>query len=158
MAIFLSVVAGYYALTVSPWVDRHVLFPTLEICARASSYLLNLGGAATSLNGVRIEGPDFSITVRRGCDPADPIMFFGAAVLAFPAPLRRKALGFLIGAALLFAINLARIITLYLAGKARLPWFESLHQELWPAVFIVSAVLIWFAWLQWVRKKPPAHV
>jgi exosortase H (IPTLxxWG-CTERM-specific) len=151
--LFLLVIVGFYALTLSPWVDAHVLLPVLQVSAEGASFVINLLGGATKLSGVIIQGPDFSVAVRRGCDPLEPIVLFGAAVLAFRSPVRRKILGFVFGASLLFGINLLRITTLYAAGRARVSCFNALHQEWWPAFYIVVTILIWLAWLQWLRKE-----
>jgi len=106
-----------------------------------------------------IRGTEFAIAVRRGCDPAEPVMLFGAAVMAYPAPLPRKVWGFLLGASTLFGINLLRIVTLYLAGRAHLPWFESLHQEWWPAAYVVAAIALWLVWLRWTQiRRIECHV
>jgi exosortase/archaeosortase family protein len=84
-------------------------------------------------------------------------MLFGVAVIAFPAPGRRKFWGVAAGAVILFCLNLARLISLYLTGKARVSWFYARHQEWWPALFIFAAVAMWLAWLQWARGWSPGH-
>lgn len=153
LAVFLGCVIVYYALTLVPWVDRHLLYPVLELTAHSASALLNLIGAATSVRGVVVQGADFAVAVRRGCDPLEPILLFSAAVLAFPAPLKFKLGGWLLGAPLLFALNQVRITSLFLAGRARLSWFYPLHQEWWPALFIFAAVVLWLVWLRCVRVR-----
>ncbi len=153
LLLFLLLAAGFYAITLSSWVDRHLLFPVLGWSAEASSALLNLVGQNTTCSGVVIKGSDFSVAVRRGCDPIDPIVLFGAAILAYPAALGRKAAGFLIGAATIFGLNLVRIATLYWTGRAKSDLFESLHKEWWPAFFILLSLALWLVWLQWVRKQ-----
>jgi exosortase H (IPTLxxWG-CTERM-specific) len=157
IATFLAVVAAFYVITLPDWVDRHVLFPVMEISARGASWLLNLGGAHTILDGVCIRGANFSVAVRRGCDPIEPIVLLSAALLAFPSSWPWKAYGFLFGAIALFVLNLIRIASLYLAGEAQVPWFESLHQEWWPAFFILAALLIWFGWLRIKPRSGVAH-
>ena len=150
-ALFLCLIGGYYALTLVPWVERHVMFPVLEVSAQGASLLLNLAGAGTTQTGIVIQGPQFTVAVRRGCDPVESIVLFSAAVLAFPVPTRKKFSVLALGAAFLFALNLVRIVSLYFAGRARVSWFETLHQEWWPAMFIFAALLMWLAWLRRVK-------
>lgn len=155
---FAGLLILYYALTLWGWVDEHALFPLLKFTARLASGLLNLFGSDTMTQGVVIQGKGFSIAVRRGCDPAEPIMLFGTAVMAFPGSFRRKLPGFLLGAVVLFAINLIRIASLYWVGKSYPAWFDALHQEWWPAAYIFTAVLLWLLWLRWAAKSPiPQH-
>lgn len=153
-AIFLGLVGGYYVLTVVPWVDHYLMLPVMVNSAQITSWLLNLTGAKTLAEGFVIQGPEFAVAVRRGCDPLEPIMLLGAAILAFPAPAWRKVWGFVPGAFLLFWLNIVRIASLYWAGQAKAAWFNSFHEEIWPAFFICVALLLWLFWLRWVQGKP----
>ncbi len=146
---FMVIVAVYYGLTVIPWVDRCLIYPVLEFTANGASKILNLFGCHTTLKGVVIQGPDFAVAVRRGCDPLEPIMLFCTAIVAFPSSWRPKLWGIAAGSILLYSLNLARIVSLYLLKRSQSAWFYSVHQEWWPALFIVIAILLWFVWLRW---------
>jgi exosortase H (IPTLxxWG-CTERM-specific) len=146
---FAAIVTVYYGLTVIPWVDRHLMYPVLEFTAAGASKLLNLFGCPTTLKGVVIQGSDYAVAVRRGCDPLEPIMLFCAAIVAFPSVWRPKLWGMTVGGTFLYSLNLARIASLYLLGRRQSAWFYSLHQEWWPALYIVSAILVWLVWLRW---------
>ena len=146
---FAAIVAVYYGLTVIPWVDRYLIYSVLEITAAGSSKLLNLLGCPTTFKGVVIQGSDFAVAVQRGCDPLEPIMLFCAAIVAFPSAWQLKLGGMAAGGGFLFILNLVRIVSLYLLGRCRSPWYYSLHQEWWPALFIVIAMLLWLLWLRW---------
>ena len=153
LGLFASMVAVFYILTAIPWVDRHLVYPVLELTADGASALLKLMGSQNTVKGVVIQGGDFSVAVRRGCDPLEPSMLFCAAVIAFPSAWRPKLLGMTVGVVFLFCLNLTRILTLYWSGKNHSGWFESLHQEWWPALFIVCALLLWLAWLRWLLYR-----
>jgi len=152
LLIFLSAVTAYYIATLVPWVDQNILFPILELTARASSFLVNLTGETTTTKEIVIQGQTFAVAVRRGCDPLEPIALFGAAVIAFPAPWKRKVVGLTVGAALLFTLNLLRIVSLYLLGERKSGLFEMVHLELWPAFFIMISLGFWVLWLIWIRQ------
>lgn len=156
---FCCLVAAYYVLTVIPWVDRNLMYPVLELTARASSALLNLTGSGTTVQGIVIRGPGFAAAIQRGCDPLEPMVLFGAAVAAYPAPVRKKLCGLMVGTSLLFSLNLVRIATLYWAGRSHASWFETAHLEVWPALFILVSIMLWAAWVSWTRRSsrtPPA--
>ena len=157
LLIFLGIVGAYYALTLVPWVDGNILYPLLQLSAQTSSLLLNVTGENTTTKGIVIQGTTFAVAVRRGCDPLEPIALFGAAVIAFPAPSRRKAMGLAIGAALLFTLNVLRIVSLYWLGRHKSVWFETVHLELWPAFFIIVSLSLWVLWLIWIRRTQPGY-
>jgi exosortase H (IPTLxxWG-CTERM-specific) len=156
LLLFLGLVAAYYLITLIPWVDRNILYPVLEFSARSSSLLINLAGERTTTNGIRIQGPTFAVAVRRGCDPLEPIVLLGSAIIAFPASWKRRVLGIAVGGSLLFLINILRITSLYWLGKGKSHLFETVHLELWPALFILLSLILWVLWLLWVRHNDTA--
>lgn len=69
LAIFLALVAAYYALTLSPWVDAHVLFPVMKASARGASATLGALGVRTTAKGVLVQGPRYACRVETCSDP-----------------------------------------------------------------------------------------
>ena len=153
LALFLSILGCYYLLTLSPLVDRYLIYSTLECTADASGWLLSLAGRSATVHGVTIQGPDFAIRIQRGCDPLEPIILFGAAVIAFRAPLRKKLPGILVGGLVLFALNLIRILSLCWTIRNYPGWFETVHQEWWPALFIILSLVLWVVWIRWAQES-----
>ena len=152
IVVFLLVIGGYFGLSSLDWVDREVVLPVLKVSAAGASWLLSLMGVVTQIDGVVVKGPEFSVAVRSGCDPLAPIALMSGAMLGFPASWRQRLLGMVGGGLILFGLNLVRVASLYLTGRAHSSWFYSLHQEWWPAAFIVIALLLWWAWLNWVQQ------
>jgi exosortase H (IPTLxxWG-CTERM-specific) len=152
LVIFLCGVAVYYLVTLIPWVDRNILFPVLQLTAQACSFLIGLSGDHTTVSGIVIQGPTFSVAVRRGCDPFDPIALFSVAVIAFPAPRKWKVLALALGGFLLFTLNVVRVFSLYWLGRSKSAFFQTIHLELWPAFFIMVCLSLWVLWLIWLRR------
>jgi len=94
----------------------------------------------------------FAIVIRRGCDAVEPAWFFCAAIIAFPVAFKRKILGMLVGVSLLLALNLVRIVSLYFIGWRIPALFSAAHLELWPVLFILSALVMWIGWIRWTRR------
>jgi exosortase/archaeosortase family protein len=117
--------------------------------------------AAASLwpfdHAVRAVGHDIvgrtSLTVAKNCDAMDVQILFAAAVLAFPAPWSRRALGLVGGIALLTFVNVVRIAILYYLQLGSPRAFEWVHAELAPLVLVATAVAC-FVW--WTRAAEPA--
>lgn len=152
IVIFLLVVGGYFGLAAVPWVDQAIVLPVLKFSASGAAGLLALFGVAAQSEGVLVKGREFSVAVRSGCDPLAPIALMSGAMLGFPSNWRKRWIGILSGAVVLYGLNIVRIASLFLTGRARSSWFYSLHQEWWPAFFIVVALLIWWGWLNWVGR------
>jgi exosortase H (IPTLxxWG-CTERM-specific) len=156
LGVFFATVAVYYSLTLSPWVDANALYPVMKVSARGTSALLNLIGVKTTVEGVVVRGTGYSVAVRRGCDPLEPIVLFAAGVVAFPAPWRRRLPALAAASVLLFGLNLVRIVSLYLLGAGKSSMLESVHLWCWPAFFIICSLALWVLWLRWIRNPIPS--
>jgi exosortase H (IPTLxxWG-CTERM-specific) len=158
--VFGLLLGVFYAATLSSFFHRTLFPATMRLNARLSAPLLNALGQATTVSGSSIASARFSIDVARGCDAVEPAALFAAAVLAFPAPWRRKWPGLALGVLLLFALNLGRIVSLFLVGVYWPRLFHSLHADVWQVVFIVLAIVCWAGWIQWAlaRRAAAPHV
>jgi exosortase H (IPTLxxWG-CTERM-specific) len=158
LTVFGVLLGAYYALILLPASDR-ALYEYLRINARLANAILNALGQITQVDETTIRSADMSVSVRRGCDAIEPAWFFCAAVLAFPAPWRRKWFPLIAGTAVVLALNLARIVSLFLIGRWWPRFFPMAHLELWPAAFIVTAVLLWLWWIRSTlpEKSAPSH-
>ena len=137
---------AFYACTAVPWF-RSDFFPWyLGANAHLANAILRMMGEDTVMSGSSITSPRFGLTIQRGCDAIEPIALLVAAVLAFPAPRRSKFAAVLAGTALLLGLNLVRIVSLYFTGVWFPRFFETMHVDVWQALFIVIAMILWLAW------------
>jgi exosortase H (IPTLxxWG-CTERM-specific) len=120
--------------------------------ADISGSLLAYFGHDIRVTGDTISSPDFSVNLRHGCDAVEPTALFVFAVLAFPAPLLRKIPGVVAGVLLLANINVVRIISLFLTGVYFPDFFHTMHVDVWQALFIFFAVVLWVVWALWAGK------
>lgn len=148
--------ALFYGATLAPLFKR-TLFPGyLRTNARAASAILNVMGAQTSVSGFQVSSSQFGVDIRRGCDAVEPTALYLAALLAFPAPLRRKLPGILVGVIVLALVNLVRIVSLFLVGLHWPKLFATMHGEVWQILFILLSVVLWAFWIRWAMKPQPA--
>lgn len=143
----------YYVFALVPWVDEELFPAYLRTNAQASSAILNGLGQTCHVENATIRSPQFSITIKRGCDAFEPSWLFCAAVLAFPASWRRRLSGMAIGVAVILALNLIRIVSLYYVGLHLPGFFETIHLEVWPVIFMLVALLLWLNWISWSRRN-----
>jgi exosortase/archaeosortase family protein len=115
--------------------------------AEATAWLLRLLGAGVSAQGTLLEVKDLRFAVVTDCTPLGPMLLLWGAILAFPAPLRSKLLGMVLGGALLTALNLVRMVSLILLGMARPELLPVAHLLVWQSVMVLAAVMLWLAWL-----------
>ena len=92
-----------------------------------------------------LQSPLADLVIVRGCDGAGVLFLVMAAILAFPASLKQKLIGLLLGVAFMYTLNLVRIIGLYFVVAYHNDWFLLVHTYLAPTLFIIVACLF-FAW------------
>jgi len=152
---FAVLMGAYYAIAATPWFD-HLLNRLLHWNALVSGAALNLLGQGTVTTDTFIRSAHFSVNIRRGCDAVEPVWYFSAAILSFPARPGQKLAGIAAGAVLICAANVLRIVSLFLIGVYFPRSFGIAHLEIWPALLILFASCLWIAWLVWARRTP-AH-
>ena len=102
-----------------------------------------------------VPGHAFPLPIVPGCDGLEALGLFCAAVLASPVPLRSRLAFAAIGSVGVFAINILRIVSLFLVGAHFPKRFELLHWDLWPGLLIL---VIMSSWMIWARRAFRAHV
>jgi len=137
----------FYLLTHANWFEV-VRTPLIKVYTALSSILLSIFGYNMSSNGSILTNGAFSVDVQEGCDAVVPTILFITAVLVFPTAWKHKLRGLLFGVPALFAINLFRIITLFLTGLYIPSLFDFMHVEFWQALFILATVIIFIYWLR----------
>ena len=69
-----------------------------------------------------------------------------AAVLAFPASWKSRLAGLGLGILAIQAVNLVRVVALFLTGVYFPRIFDTSHTVIWQTVVILFGVLLWIFW------------
>lgn len=146
LILFCALLAGSFTLISVNWVNDHVIEPFTAGIARVSGATLNLLGQDVRIQGTVLRGSRFAVNIRNGCNGIEAMLIFLAAVLAFPAPWRARLIGLAIGAVAIQAINLVRVVALFLTGAYFQSWFNASHTVVWQTVVILFSVLLWILW------------
>ncbi len=144
-----------YGLLALPFSEK-ILYSYLEANAWASHLILNALGQGTQVSEVTIRSSSssFAIAIRRGCDAVEPTGLLCGAILAFPALFVRKLAGIVAGMIVLQVLNLIRIVTLFVIGSHfSKSFFDSVHLEIWPALFIIVAIACFVGWKGWALEE-----
>ena len=143
----------FYVVLLSDYFQKNIQVKIIAVDASISSFILNIFGMNTKTSREMILSPEFSISIARGCDALEAMGLFASALLSFPARWKHKLIGFFAGIAILFALNIGRIISLYLTGVHFPKAFEFMHVEVWQGIFILFALGLWIFWIRWTRKE-----
>lgn len=141
--VFASVALGLVGLTYTPLAD-----PLNELScavsyrgAQAALSVLGVPHTADAAHRVLSHG-SFAVEVTGLCGGVRAIALWAAVMILMAAPRRQKVIHFLLGAAALMLLNIARIAHLFHAGAHRSPSFALYHEWVWPAA-IVGVILLY---------------
>ena len=113
--------------------------------------LLRAVGAKAWVAGSSIGVPGFTVEIKNNCNAIYEIGLYAAAIFAYPAPIRQRLAGFLLGAGVLYLVNLLRVISLLAIGRYW-PWgFQQAHVYVWQALFLAVVAALWLGWVGRVR-------
>ncbi len=132
------------------------LAPLTAWTAQATVSVLELFEADVARQATILRHPGgFAYEIYFRCTGILPVASLGVAIVAFPAgSWRRKLIGLALGAPLIVAINLLRLVHLFELGVARPELFSFAHSVLWEAGIVLAVVGVWAAWLAWIRERP----
>jgi exosortase H (IPTLxxWG-CTERM-specific) len=142
-AILLAVL--YLPLTLQP-VDTAVVVPFSRGIAIVSGALLNAIGQHVTVSGVVLMAGGKAVSIQNGCNGIEAIVFLVAAILAFPATWRQRFVGLVASIVIVQALNLLRVITLFLLNLYRPQWFEMFHLAVWQTVIGGAAIALFYVW------------
>ncbi|NOT38724.1 MAG: archaeosortase/exosortase family protein [Saprospiraceae bacterium] len=148
--LFIGILIALLLLPRSTTYQNTVEKPIGGIYSSLAAVVLNLFGYnLEKTEDTELSGPQFSMNVSKGCDAVAPMIMLITAITLYPsASIRKKFKGIAIGCALLFALNLLRIVSLYLIGIHANSWFDFFHVEFWQAIFIFIALLYFVNWIR----------
>jgi exosortase H (IPTLxxWG-CTERM-specific) len=134
---------------------QHVLVvPLNRHLAWMTEKSLRLVGVHASSSGPAVALSGFSVEIRSNCNAIYEVALYAAAVWAYPASRRDRLIGTLVGAGVLYVVNLVRILTLLALGGLQPAWFEATHLYVWQALFLLVVATCWIGWVS--RLRPVA--
>ncbi len=133
------------ALALAP-VDEAVVRPFTAGIAHICGAILRATGEPVTVQGTQIRSETFSVEIENGCNGLETVLLYASAVLAFPAPWRKRLSGLLLGMAAIQAFNLLRVVTLFWIGAHRPALFQTSHTVIWQSLVVIFGVLLFLAW------------
>lgn len=143
---FVVALGAFYLLVAIQPVNDHIVVPFTEVLVRVSTAILSAIGEKTQSVGTVIQSPSFAVDVKNGCNGIEAALLLVAAMLAFPAVPKQRAIGIAAGLAVIQAVNLFRIVSLFWLGVHHRNIFELFHAAIWQTALILLAVGIFIVW------------
>lgn len=141
-----------FGIEVIPWVDQHLIKTYIAGVTWMAGNLINLAGGLADVNKAIIQHPinSFAIMVANGCSGLEAVILLVAGILAFPATLRQRIIGCIVGTITIVTLNLLRIISLYYLGQYSQTWFNWAHVYAWDNLIMIDALVAFFLWVRWL--------
>lgn len=122
--------------------------------AWTAALVLRVLGISAAAAGAVVSAGGFAVEIKSNCNAIYEFGLYAAAVGAYPTSIGAKAAGLLIGGGVLYAVNIARVVSLLALGLYAREWFEVSHLYVWQALFFATVVACWFGWV--LRLRPRA--
>ncbi len=146
LLVFILTLGGGFTLLSLHSVNENFVEPFTAGVAKASGVALKLIGQDIEMQGTIIRSPRFAVNIKNGCNGIEAMIIFLAAVLAFPSSWKARIFGLGFGAIAIQAVNLIRVVALFLTGAYMPMLFDSSHTVVWQTIVILSGVLLWIFW------------
>ena len=128
-----------------------VVVPFTRRIAWLTHQILRTMGVQAWVAGASVGVPGFAVEIKNNCNAIYEIGLYAAAVFAYPAPLRQRAAGLLLGAIVLYLVNLIRVLSLLALGRYFPGGFQVAHVYVWQALFLAVVAAYWLGWVGRVR-------
>ncbi len=151
--VFLLLLSVLFGLELTPWAQKWAVVPWTNALASISTAIVTLFDPGVVASGKVIRSVDngFAVSIEAGCNGVEATIVLLAAILAYPAPWRHKAIGLVLGIVAVQLLNVVRVISLFYIGQWNRDAFEWAHLYVWQALIMLDVLIVW---LIWVRRVP----
>jgi exosortase H (IPTLxxWG-CTERM-specific) len=151
--LFLVLQAVLFGAELTPWVQDALVVPWTNTLASVSAWIVTLFDPGVVATGKVLQSKvnGFAVSIESGCNGVEATIVLVAAILAFPAPWKRRLVGLAVGIVAVQGLNIVRVISLFYLGQWDLDAFEWAHLYVWQALIMLDVLVVW---LIWVRTLP----
>ena len=144
--IYLFVIGGAFNASLEKLAGS---LAALESFTATSVYLfVGLFTDLTTNRGNLVTLDGFAVSIIIECVGLLEMLIYSACVLAFPAPIRARAYGVVLGCLAIFVFNVLRIVTLLIVGRHWGDYFDFFHVYFWQATLIAMIVSVLYGWIR----------
>lgn len=117
-----------------------------------TAFFLKFAGVAVRTNGSILYTPGAALDIRFGCNGLEAVLIYSVALLAFPAPWIKRAIGILAGFVIIQTLNILRIIALAFVRVHYPGFFGLFHIYIAQGILIAVALVLFIAWIGYAQK------
>ncbi len=156
--LFLLLQGALFGLELTPWAQEWFVVPWTNTLAAISAGIVRLFDPAVIAQGKVLQSAHngFAVSIEAGCNGVEATIVLLAAILAFPAPWKRKLLGLAIGIVAVQGLNIVRVISLFYLGQWNFSMFEWAHLYVWQALIMLDVMVVWLLWVRTLPRMAPA--
>jgi exosortase H (IPTLxxWG-CTERM-specific) len=156
VALFAVILTALFAAELTPHGQSAVVLPWTEALVRICAGLATLFDSHVEAVGriLRSTANGFAISIEAGCNGLEAAIVLIAAMLAFPAPAKHRAIGIVAGLCAVQALNVVRVISLFYLGQWSAEAFEWAHLYVWQALIMLDALVVWLVWIRTLPRSP----
>jgi len=145
---FFLLLAFFYWLHETTWIQAHVLDPFATASAWLADKVLNFIGFEVQRRGASIQTASGSFEIAGSCTGTLVVFLYAGAVLSFPASIKSKAVGLLSGFVFLNLLNFVRTLAIILFSSKIPSFFWAMHVVVGQAVVIAGTLAVFMWWVQ----------
>jgi exosortase H (IPTLxxWG-CTERM-specific) len=153
--LFLLLQAVLFGAELTPWAQQYFVVPWTNTLAAVSAWLVTLfdPGVVAAGKILRSTANGFAVSIEAGCNGVEATIVLVAAIFAFPASWKSRAIGLAAGVVAVQGLNVVRVVSLFYLGQWNFDVFEWAHLYVWQALIMLDVLVVW---LVWVRTLPAA--
>lgn len=156
--LFLLLQGVLFGLELTPWAQEWFVVPWTNTLAAISADIVKVFDPQVIAQGKVLQSAHngFAVSIEAGCNGVEATIVLLAAILAFPAPWKRKLLGLAIGVVAVQGLNIVRVISLFYLGQWNFSVFEWAHLYVWQALIMLDVMIVWLLWVRTLPRMAPA--
>ncbi len=158
--IFLAVLISLFTIEMLVPVQEHVIVPFTSLLAKISAAVIQPFDESVMAYGKILQFRDtgFAVSIEAGCNGVEATIVLIAAVLAFPASWKERAIAIGLGFIAIQSLNIVRIISLFYLGNWNMDFFSWIHLYLWPALIMLDVLIVFILYLRYLADDNDMEV
>lgn len=155
LVLFLVIQAALFGLELTPVAQQWFVVPWTTALAQISTAIVTFFDPNVVAAGkvMRSTTNGFAVSIEAGCNGVEATIVLLAAILAFPAPWRSKAIGLAAGIVAVQGLNILRVISLFYLGQWNFQVFEWAHLYVWQALIMLDVLAVWLVWVRHLARR-----
>jgi exosortase/archaeosortase family protein len=149
--LFFLFLLAFSLLSVVTSLQNHLHLAEQSFAA-VSAWLANLAGGRAVVAGNLILVQGITLDINHECTGVFVLFVLASFIAAYPAGVTAKALGIVVGIAVLTLVNVIRIATLVRVVEWRPSAFAYFHEYVWQGAFLMLVTLYAMSWVEWARR------